>query len=459
MKRSTKAAILTTALPAIVFLLSACATTREQSLRQELATALTAFEAQDATIDPAALTSFDDYLQTAFRRNPALRAAFHRWQAALEQLPQARSLMDPTLSGTVFLDQVDARYQVALTQELPAWGVLRLQTKQAGAYVLAAMYAFEAERFELYERVARAFHEYQFLAETIHINEQTLHFLTELETSVEARYRSGAADYSDWIRIRIERERLEDLLETLRDQRRPQSEQLAALLHLEISEPLPWAETVASPSMAPTSLEDLLPLLAELNPELSAMDARLEAAGYAEALARRQGWPRPMIGAEWMVMSGMEGNRDETDLGLMLGMSLPIWRGRIRAERQAAIAEQDAIRQERNDLYNRLRAEISMTLVQFQDAERRMTRLRDSLIPQAEQALTAVRQGYADGRVDFMGLIDAHRTLLDLQLMLARAVADREIALADIGCCVGLIWENTVSEHADVNTTPEEQAP
>lgn len=451
--------MLTTALPAILLLASGCTTTREQSLRHDLANAQTAFTAQDATIDPATLTTFDAYLQTAFGRNPTLRAAFHRWQAALEQLPQARSLMDPTLSGTLFLDQVDTRYQIALTQELPAWGTLRLQTKQAGAYALAAMYAFEAERFELYEHVTQAFHEYQFLGETIRINEQTLQFLTELETSIEARYQSGAAAYSDWIRIRIERERLEDQLETLRDQRRPQSEQLAALLQIDIHESLPWTETVASPPMAQTNLEDLLPLLDYLNPELSAMDARLEAAGHGEALARRQGWPRPMIGAEWMTMSGMDGNRNETDVGLILGLNLPIWRGRIRAQRRAAVAEQDAIRQERNDLYNRLRAEISMMLVKLQDADRRIARLRDSLLPQAEQALTAVRQGYADGRVEFMGLIDAHRTLLDLQLMLARAIADREIALADIGCCVGLIWENTISEHADENTSPEEQTP
>ncbi|MFU8781478.1 MAG: hypothetical protein ACNA71_10730, partial [Kiritimatiellia bacterium] len=69
------------ALAALVFL-PACATPREQTLRQSYTEIGEAFSAQAESIDPATLASLDDYLAAAYRRNPRLRAAYHRWEAA-----------------------------------------------------------------------------------------------------------------------------------------------------------------------------------------------------------------------------------------------------------------------------------------------------------------------------------------------------------------------------------------
>ncbi|HAS82364.1 MAG TPA: hypothetical protein DCS43_06760 [Verrucomicrobia bacterium] len=71
------------------------------------------------------------------------------------------------------------------------------------------------------------------------------------------------------------------------------------------------------------------------------------------------------------------------------------------------------------------------------DAERRIGLLATSLVPKAEQALEVAREEFSAGKADFMTLIDAQRTLLEFRLMRERATADREIAMGDIGCCVG----------------------
>ena len=39
--------------------------------------------------------SLDDYLKTAAENNPGLKAKFNEYLAALEKLPQAKSLPDP----------------------------------------------------------------------------------------------------------------------------------------------------------------------------------------------------------------------------------------------------------------------------------------------------------------------------------------------------------------------------
>ncbi len=386
---------------------------------------------------PASPATLEVYLQHAFTHNPRLRAAFERWKAALERIPQARSLDDPELTFEYFIDQMDTRYRLGLAQMFPAFGVLRLRTGRAEAEALAAMHAFDAERFMIFDRVTDAFYEYHYLARASAVTAETLGLLAALAESVDGRYRSGAATFADVIKVQVETDRLADRLAALHDRRRPQSAALAALLNLPADAPLPWPQFEPS---GPALIDEavLAEMLEDLNPELKAADAMLAAAGYGESLARRRGWPRIMAGAGWMVMPGMDGRGDASDVGLMVGVTLPVWRGRVRAERREATALRQAVTHERDSMRNRVRAELSMAVFQFQDAARRIALFEESLIPKARQALEVAQQAYGDGRSDFMTLIDAQRTLLEFQLMAERAVVDREIALGDIGCCVGV---------------------
>jgi len=425
-------------LTALLFL-TGCATTREQAQREQLDEITSGFQANEEDIEPAELDSLADYLQLAYHRNPDLQAAYHRWKAALESIPQARQLPDPSLSFSVFAEQLDTRHSVALTQAFPTIGVLRYRTRAADAQAQAAMHMFEAERLDLLERVTRAAMEYHYLHESISITTQYLQLLTELKQIIEARYRSADASYSDLIQIRIEQERLEDKLASLQDERLPRSETLAALLNLQTNDPLPWIADTREFMPLPDKIyfEDIIPLVAFLNPELKAIQARIHAAGYNVELARRRGWPQFMAGVEWMTMTGMGDGSDEDDFAFMGGITLPIWRSGYRAARKEAHEEENALVAKHRSLHNNLRAELAMLTSRYQDATRRRNRFEDSLIPQAHQAKSTARQAYAEGQIEFAGLIDAYRVLLDLQLMSARAKADQVSTLADFGCCIG----------------------
>lgn len=392
--------------------------------------------AGDIPPDPDAIETFDDYWRTAFARNPELRAAFERRQAALARIPQARALEDPAVSFEYLVEQKDARYRASLTQSFPPPGARSLRERRAAAEAEAALHAFDAERFELYERVVRGFYEYLYLHRAIAVTEEHHRLLTDLEQAVAERYRAGDAPFADLIQIQTEKEKLADRLAALREERRPQSAALSALVHRPSDIPLPSPR--ATPTGALTVDEaELAGRLEELNPVLKAAESDLAAAGHGAALARRDGWPGFMLGVGWMVMPGMEGRGDESDVGLMAGISLPVWRGRYRAARREAAAEIRAATHIRDALRDRVRSELSRAVFRFRDAERRLELYDTSLVPKAEQAVAVARQAYAEGRTGFMTVIDTQRSRLEFRLMSERAAIDREIALGEIRCCIG----------------------
>ncbi len=381
-------------------------------------------------------STLDDYLHQAFSHSPGLRAAFDRWKAALERIPQARSLDDPTLSFEYSIEQVDTRYQTSLTQTFPALGKLDLREKKAASEAEAAMHAFEEERLVMFDRVVKAFHEYHYLSRAIQVTDENHQLLADLEQVVTTRYKAGLAPFSDLIKTQVEKDRIANDLGTLRDERVSRSAGLAALLNLPVHDVLPWPK--ASPSgPAVVDVEALSDMLEDLNPELKAAAAMIAAETYSEKLARKSFLPDFMLGASWVVMPGMEGKGDETDAGLMAGITIPIWRGKYRAGIREAGAMIQAATNERDNMQNMLRAELSMAVFKFRDAERRIGLFTSALIPKAAQAMEVAKQEFSTGKADFMTLIDAQRTWLEFRLMLERASADREIAIGEIGCCIG----------------------
>lgn len=387
---------------------------------------------RDPTAESAPVTwpesgvSFADYARRALERNPAVLAARARAEAARHRVAQGRALPNPTLSWEYSTQRVDTRHRVGVTQMLPAFGKLSGKESVAAQEAAAAEWLYEAEKWRLFERLAEAFYNYRYLFHAIAAGEEHLRLLGELEASVEAHYRVGAAAWSDVLNARMERERASLRLANDRERRRAQSAALAALLNLPAETLLPWPPAEEPPPLD-VEAETCAPNFEETNPELHALDARLEAAQRFTTLARREGRPDWMLGAEWMQMTDM-GGEAESDLSVMIGISLPLWRGRIREGIREAESSRNSVAWEREALLRELRASWEAAALELRDAERRRALFTESLIPLAREAAAASAREYAEGGSELSAALTAQRTALEMELEAARAVADREIA-------------------------------
>jgi len=141
-------------------------------------------------------------------------------------------------------------------------------------------------------------------------------------------------------------------------------------------------------------------------------------------------------------------------------MSLPIWRDKIAAQIAAAQASKRAAKARLTSEQITVTVDFAMKSYDYREITRNLTLLQDKLIPKARNSLEIARAGYHSGKIDFLNLIDAERTLLNFQLEEVEARTRREIILADLSLSIaGIAPEGApIMPHSANNDSPSAAA-
>ena len=141
--------------------------------------------------EPAEFYSGDprlqDYLREALDRNPSIREALARYQAAVARLPQAGSLPDPQLSLTQYLRRPETRVgpqttMLSVSQLIPWFGKLGDKEKVAAKEAAVQKELLAARRAEVARQVKLAYYDLAYIDNAINIAEEDLSVLWFYET-------------------------------------------------------------------------------------------------------------------------------------------------------------------------------------------------------------------------------------------------------------------------------------
>ena len=382
-----------------------------------------------------------DYLSYAALSNPGLEAAFYRWKAALEKVPQARALQDPKFTYGYYIKEVETRVgpqrqKFGIAQAFPWFGKLALR----GGIVLDAANAerarYEVARRSLFRKVKDAYYEYYYLGRAIAITEENLALVKHLEKVARTRYKAAVGKHPDVIRAQVELGKIEDRLAGLKDLKIPLTAKLNAALNRPLDVPLALPENLADEKPVVANGPGVLKRLLENNPELRALDFAIAKNEKARALAEKNWYPDITLSLETIDTKGalMHGTKDsgKDPLMAMVSINLPLWFGKYDAAEKQASAALRAARAEKKDRANLLSAELATALYRLRDAERKIALYRDTLIPKAEESLKVTQKAFETASGDFLSLIDAERILLEFKLSLERTVTDYRKALAEV---------------------------
>lgn len=364
--------------------------------------------------------AFEALVRKAYQQSPELQAAFARWQAALERVPQAESLPDPALSYGYFVQSMNTRQRFRVEQMFPGWGKRDTRASVAQAAAEAAAVALEATAADIRLQVLEAAANYTLALRATSLVEENLRLVESLADLADQRYRTGNSSQADVLRLMSEADSLRVELQSWQESAEPLRAGVNALLGQEATQPLPALDSLPElPELAEAPLDDLRSRLPQ-NPDLREAEAEIRRAQQARELADIDARPDVMLGVEMMDNRGMA--RDEV-MG-MVSVNVPLWRGRYRAARREAAAELEAAQASYADRFNKIESESRLAHYELRDALRQVRLFEDSLIPRARQTLSIVESDYRAGASSFLDLLEAQRSLLDLELGALRARTD-----------------------------------
>jgi outer membrane protein TolC len=396
---------------------------------------------------PPAPLPLDWCVERAASSNPEIALASAAGDAALHRVGPAGALEDPRFgyeASNIPTGDFDfgstplSGHQFGLRQKVPFPGVLGSRRDAAGAQARAASFSIADRRLLVASAVETAWSDLGFAQRAVDITDRNIALLRQLHTIAEARYRVGAGLQQDVLRAQVQ---LTTLLQE-RLQREAAIEaagaRLAALLDVPAETRFPTTAPLADTAVLP-ELASVLEGLESRSPRLRALKARIESARSLVRVAELEGYPDFDLGVGYRLRKNVVGDPVGGDDFVSAGVTIRVpwnrskWGARV-AERQALLRGEEArYRSALADLASRVRS-AHAELVRA-DAEASL--LASGLVPQARQSLDSSRSGYEVGRIDFLSLLDSQVRLLEAELQLVRAVADRRRSYAALEAAAG----------------------
>lgn len=394
-----------------------------------------ALEADSATtaMSASAPLTVEALVAEVLSRNPGLAAMRAAADASAARAKQASSLPDPMLSMAVAPETLGrsysgpANYRVEFSQGLPWPGKLHLKGSAAQYEAEASNEDVAAMRLKLVALTKSAYADWYFAHRALAINARELDLVNTLRDTAVHRYAAGTAAQQDVLLGDLERSRLRQRNLELTGRLDTARAQIDALLGVDGDAPLaPPTAALSSPHTS--SYEALRAAALTRHPELVRIQDQLAAQRSRLQLAHKAFLP------DFSVSTGYNRLWDETEKRwtIGIGISLPIDLGRRRAavrEAEANIAQAQAGLTERR---SQLLAELAQAQAWVTTAGSIIELYERETLPQARDFLGATRLDYVNGRGSFLNVMEAERRLLDIELGLEQARAQKFQGLAEL---------------------------
>ena len=363
-------------------------------------------------------------------RNPEMKAARERWEAAKAVVPQVQTLPDPTLQvGYQSMAMLPPAVQgpvYGVGQAIPFPGKLRLRGEVASREADRIEQEYRAVRLRLIARLKELYFDLHFVHKAIEVVETNKILLMQFEKTAKSRYAVGQAAQQDVFRAQVEISRVLDRLAVLEQQKESLHAAINRLLNRPPADPLGTPEEIQV-TMLTLPLPELSQRAEEFSPILQASAKGVERGEQAVALARREYYPDFDLTA----LGTRNDNVNVNGYQVMLGIRIPLYYTTKQREGvRQAVADLSGARESLTNTRQDLLFRVKDDFVQAQRAERLVTILRDAIIPQATKALQASQAGYGVGKVDFLTLLNSLLTLQDSELESHGEMAAHEKALA-----------------------------
>lgn len=379
----------------------------------------------------------DSYLKVAAENNPGLKAKYAEFEASLQKAAQVGALPDPTLSFGYFIAPVETRVgpqraKLSLSQMFPWFGTLAAKRDVATLEAESKYQIFLNARNELYFKVKSAWYPLYEVERKLLLEMENKEILSSYKRLSNTAFKNNRGAMTDVIRTDIMLEDAITEIELLKEKRQPLLIHFNKLLNRPELEEVTVSDSLFLNEVPINYRKDSLLLV---NPMLTSIDSRIEAAIVQEKLAHKQGLPKFGIGLDYVLVDKrtdviMPGNGNDI-LMPMVSMSLPIFRGKYKAAVREAQSMQKALKFSKEDFENNLVVSYESTFYELNRANE-LYEHYDGQIVHTKQVIRLLLIAYSNSGRDFEEILRMQQQLLKYETAKVGVVKDFYTALAKL---------------------------
>jgi outer membrane protein TolC len=389
--------------------------------------------------------SLEELLDTVRTVNPALKAARLDWVARLRKADEP-TLPDPSVMFTylpapVFTARGSQRWQIRAEQRFPFPGKIRLQKEIAieDAYITQQR-AAELD-LELSFELKRAYHALTRIVRQEQLARSFKDRLSEFENAAASRYRIGEGSQQAIIKAQLERNTLDGRLLSLDRSRRKTEAMISRLRGDGEVIRLSPRESAHRPLPDWLDIDLLVQMALHQRPDIRALDASVRRSQHTEDLARKELYPDIGLSVSYIGIDQepTPATADGQDaLAVSASVRVPLFRSGKKAAIDGAQITQTSAALRKKDAEIELRSAISDILWRLDREHERETLIRETLIPQAQTTFDLALSGYTNGKLQFIDLLDAERSLFAARNELELAREHYAVSIAELESVLGV---------------------
>ena len=362
--------------------------------------------------------SLDSLLLEAVRANPEIHSALSQAEVMEARIRQAGVLDDPEFTYMREL-MPGFNWNEAQMQRLELMQMIRFPSKLTRADEIATLQAYEEHAMhdertnDVLASVKTGYYDLWLAQQMGILNGESIRLVEQIVSAARTRYAVGSAGMQDVLKGTVELTRARNDGIVARQQELSAKAMLMALLNRQPGDSLGTASLSAEPARSP-SLDTLQYLAVLLRPMVRRDSIAVDEGRTMLSLAHSEYLPDFKLTLQYVT----EPTGSFRGWSVFAGISLPFAPWTL-ARSGGRVEEAEATLRKSVSGYQASRttvvAEVQDTYYRVESAKEQFVNFRDSILPQAQQALLASMAEYQTGKTDILMLLDACRTYLDLR--------------------------------------------
>lgn len=389
-----------------------------------------AFAVPAAADDQIALPSplrMQDVVRIAQNRRAEVLAARARARAAAQRPEIVSALDDPEFSAS--LDHIPfmgggVNWSIALEQRFPLSRIRGHRRDAAEADARRELAEVDRTGLDVELEAAAAFWMLAELRERAKILGEQRALADQMASAATARYSTSTGMQADVLRAQLEVDRLDGEQRAIAAELRAAETMLDTTLARDPDAPIPELDTTVADAEPPSAAQIANTALSN-RPELRA--GRAEIARAEAEVSVMDSMYAPMA----MVRTGPAYTMfDRYGWMVTVGVSIPLWRDKLRAGVDEARAMEDMATADLEAMRRMIGGEAAAARERVESARQRYLALRDRVVPRAKEAIAPTLAAYAANQAPLVSAIETAQALWESERELVMARAELGLAWA-----------------------------